>query len=87
MDRLAARTIFGSRPAMNTGRSGNPVSLKSRAALMGNPETEPGWRLVEEGFTLAREHEIESVLAIANGYAGNRGSLAEGSSLSAPAQR
>jgi kojibiose phosphorylase len=50
-----------------------------------DPGSEPGWLLVEEGFTLAREHEIESVFAIANGYAGNRGSLAEGSSLSAPA--
>ncbi len=46
---------------------------------------DPGWRLVEEGFTLAREHEIESLFAICNGYIGNRGSLAEGSALSAPA--
>jgi hypothetical protein len=38
----------------------------------------PEWSLVEEGFTLAREHEIESLFAIANGYAGNRGSLAGG---------
>ena len=49
--------------------------------------TTPGaeWLLLEEGFTLAREHEIESLFAIANGYIGNRGSLAEGSPLSAPA--
>lgn len=46
---------------------------------------DPKWLLVEEGFTLAREHEIESLFAIANGYVGNRGSLAEGSTLSAPA--
>lgn len=46
---------------------------------------DPAWLLVEEGFTLAREHEIESLFAIANGYVGNRGSLAEGSPLSAPA--
>ena len=45
----------------------------------------PNWLLVEEGFTLAREHEIESLFAIANGYVGNRGCLAEGSVLSAPA--
>jgi trehalose/maltose hydrolase-like predicted phosphorylase len=45
----------------------------------------PKWLLVEEGFTLTREHEIESLFAIANGYVGNRGSLAEGSPLSAPA--
>lgn len=43
------------------------------------------WLLVEEGFTLAREREIESLLAIGNGYVGNRASLAEGSRLSAPA--
>lgn len=46
---------------------------------------DPGWLLVEEGFTLAREREIESLLAIGNGYVGNRASLAEGSRLSAPA--
>lgn len=42
------------------------------------------WLLVEEGFNLAREHEIESLFATANGYMGVRGSLAEGTSLSAP---
>src|SRR5256885_7316066 len=46
---------------------------------------DPNWLLVEEGFTLAREHEVESLFAIANGYVGNRGCLAEGSALSAPA--
>ena len=34
---------------------------------------------------LAREHELELLFAIGNGYAGSRGSLAEGSALSAPA--
>lgn len=47
--------------------------------------SDPGWLLRDEGFTLTREHEIESLFAIANGYIGNRGSLAEGSPLSAPA--
>jgi trehalose/maltose hydrolase-like predicted phosphorylase len=47
--------------------------------------SERPWLLVEEGFTLAREHEVESLFAIGNGYIGNRGSLAEGSPLSAPA--
>ncbi|HVO59311.1 MAG TPA: glycosyl hydrolase family 65 protein [Terriglobales bacterium] len=46
--------------------------------------SERPWLLVEEGFTLAREHEVESLFAIGNGYIGNRGSLAEGSPLSAP---
>lgn len=46
---------------------------------------DPAWVLIEEGFTLAREHEVESLFALSNGYVGNRGSLAEGSPLSAPA--
>jgi len=49
------------------------------------PTTDPAWLLVEEGFTLVREHELESQFAIANGYLGSRGSLAEGCPLSAPA--
>lgn len=54
-------------------------------ALPVAPTPEPDWLLVEEGFNLAREHEVESLFAVANGYAGTRGSLAEGSPLSAPA--
>ena len=45
----------------------------------------PSWLLVEEGFQPAREHEIESLFAVANGFVGTRGSLAEGSTLSSPA--
>jgi trehalose/maltose hydrolase-like predicted phosphorylase len=57
-----------------------------QAALRGRfRSSEPNWLLMEEGFTLPREHEIESLFAIGNGYVGNRGSLAEGSALSAPA--
>jgi trehalose/maltose hydrolase-like predicted phosphorylase len=56
------------------------------AVLHGEIRTrDPGWLLIDEGLTLAREHETESLFAIANGYIGNRGSLAEGSALSAPA--
>ncbi|MEO5728518.1 MAG: hypothetical protein ABI134_29375, partial [Byssovorax sp.] len=43
------------------------------------------WIIDEPGFDAAREHEIESRLAIANGYVGTRGSIAEGSSVSRPA--
>ena len=43
------------------------------------------WLFVEDGFTLAREHELESLFAIGNGYVGSRGSLSEGSALSSPA--
>ena len=49
------------------------------------PSSDPSWLLVEEGFTLIREHEIESIFAIANGYIGTRASLEEGSRLSQPA--
>lgn len=49
------------------------------------PATDRDWLFVEEGFALAREHEIESLFAVANGYVGVRGALAEGSSLSLPA--
>jgi hypothetical protein len=31
----------------------------------------PQWLLVDEGFTMAREHETESLFAIGNGYTGN----------------
>jgi trehalose/maltose hydrolase-like predicted phosphorylase len=47
--------------------------------------SDPGWLLVEEGLTLAREDEIESIFNIANGYIGTRASLEEGSRLSRPA--
>ena len=49
------------------------------------PSGDPGWLLVEEGFTLVREHEIELIFAVANGYIGTRASLEEGSRLSQPA--
>ena len=49
------------------------------------PSPDNLWLLVEDGFNLAREHEVESLFAISNGYIGSRASLTEGSSLSAPA--
>jgi kojibiose phosphorylase len=49
------------------------------------PTRDPTWSIVEEGFNLSREHEIESLFTVANGYLGSRASLAEGSTLSAPA--
>jgi trehalose/maltose hydrolase-like predicted phosphorylase len=61
--------------------AGQPAGLEPTLVRSSNPS----WLLTEEGFTLSREHEIESLFAIANGYVGNRGSLAEGSPLSAPA--
>ncbi len=46
---------------------------------------DPHWALVEAGFEPGREHEIESLFTMANGYVGTRGSLAERKSLSSPA--
>ena len=71
--------------------SGGPAPLNARPAalqpvdLSVAPTVDPAWILVEEGFTVTREHELESLFAIGNGYVGSRGSLAEGSALSAPA--
>src|SRR5690242_19923504 len=65
----------------DTSRSHPAIDL----VLPATPTPDPGWVLAEDGFHLAREHEIESLFAVANGYVGSRGSLAEGSSLSAPA--
>jgi kojibiose phosphorylase len=50
-----------------------------------SPTSDREWIVVEDGFTLTREHEVESLLAIGNGYVGSRASLAEGCALSAPA--
>lgn len=49
------------------------------------PSCDPGWLLVEDGVVVAREHEIESIFALANGYVGTRASLSEGGALSRPA--
>jgi trehalose/maltose hydrolase-like predicted phosphorylase len=46
------------------------------------PTTEPDWLLIEDGFNLTREHEIESIFAVGNGYVGTRASLEEGTRLS-----
>jgi trehalose/maltose hydrolase-like predicted phosphorylase len=55
-----------------------------RAGFSLAPSSVPGWLIIEEGFTFVREHEIESIFAIANGYVGTRASLEEGSRLSQP---
>jgi kojibiose phosphorylase len=43
------------------------------------------WIIEDAGFDPAREHEVESLLAIGNGYVGTRGSIAERTSVSRPA--
>ncbi|MDO8691555.1 MAG: glycosyl hydrolase family 65 protein, partial [Dehalococcoidia bacterium] len=49
-----------------------------------SPTRDAGWLLVDEGFNLAREHEIESLFAVSNGYVGMRAVLAERSKMSSP---
>ena len=65
--------------------SAKPMAQHSSANLPVEPTVDLGWIVVEEGFALAREHEVESLFAIGNGYVGSRASLAEGTPLSAPA--
>ncbi len=48
------------------------------------PTSDPNWLLLEEGFAPLREHEIESIFAISNGYVGTRASLEEDSRFSQP---
>ncbi len=47
-----------------------------------SPYADTEWLLIEEGADSAREHEIESILTIGNGYLGIRASIAEGSRFS-----
>ncbi|HEY5216283.1 MAG TPA: glycoside hydrolase family 65 protein, partial [Pseudolabrys sp.] len=53
-------------------------------ALPFSPSPDPAWLLIEEGVDLAREREIESIFAIANGYIGTRASIAEDGRFSHP---
>src|SRR5687767_2254970 len=45
------------------------------------PTSDTDWCVVEEGFSPAREPQLESSLTVANGYLGTRGSLSERSSV------
>ena len=53
-------------------------------ALPFSPSPDPDWLLLEEGVDLAREREIESIFAIANGYIGARASIGEDGRFSNP---
>ncbi|MCL5264464.1 MAG: glycoside hydrolase family 65 protein [Chloroflexi bacterium] len=58
---------------------------QGRLVLPFVPGSDPNWLLVEQGFTPAREHEVESLLTIGNGCLGTRGSIAEDGTASLPA--
>ena len=60
------------------------LAAEARLGPFATPR-DASWIIEESGFDVAREHEIESLLAISNGYLGSRGSIAEGSSVSRPA--
>jgi kojibiose phosphorylase len=49
-----------------------------------SPHPDPDWLLIEQGVDPGREREIESILAIANGYLGSRASIAEAGRFSHP---
>lgn len=59
-------------------------AVRSNGVLL-SPCEDAGWLLIEEGVDPAREHEVESLFAIGNGYLGIRASLVEGSRFSHPA--
>lgn len=61
------------------------VAARCPVDLPAHPVDDPAWQIDEHGFVLAREHEIESLFALGNGYVGVRASLAEGTPLSSPA--
>jgi trehalose/maltose hydrolase-like predicted phosphorylase len=65
-----------------------PEAIKNLASVGADlplaPSNNPAWLIVEEGFSLFREHEIESLFAISNGYVGSRASLEEGGRFSQP---
>lgn len=72
----------------STAREFDSETTTSPAAeleLPGQCTSDPSWTIVDEGFVLAREHEVESVFAVCNGCLGVRASMAEGTSLSDPA--
>src|SRR5262249_61654959 len=73
--------VFGQEQIRAGGHNGAQTILLPTLSRTADPT----WLFVDEGFTLAREHEVESLFAIGNGYVGHRGALAEGTQLSAPA--
>ncbi len=82
---LLASQVALHQSATDVAATATPGAAAAARELPAVPTADPSWLLVEEGFNLAREHEVESLFAVANGYVGTRGSLAEGTRLSAPA--
>ena len=81
---VQVRTKEAGDPARDLRAREGAQACAPSAELPVMPSADPDWVLVEEGFTPTREHEVESLFTIGNGYIGSRAALAEGSSLSAP---
>ncbi len=64
--------------------AGQADEVSAASGLAITPTSDAGWMLIEEGFEPFREHEVESIFAIANGYVGTRASLEEESRFSRP---
>ncbi|MBI2893723.1 MAG: glycoside hydrolase family 65 [Deltaproteobacteria bacterium] len=60
-------------------RAGDPLGLPCAAPA------DPRWLIVEDVFRPVREHEIESLFALSNGYLGTRAALEEDGPETAPA--
>ncbi|MHB1132834.1 MAG: glycosyl hydrolase family 65 protein [Chloroflexota bacterium] len=75
----AASRIVRSRTG-DDGRSATSPPVRANDLV-----ADPNWVLVEEGYEPTREHEIESLFTVANGYVGVRGSLPESVRESRPA--
>ncbi|HEX2569446.1 MAG TPA: glycosyl hydrolase family 65 protein [Polyangia bacterium] len=71
--------ILAHQVELHTARANGP------ALDLATPTGDPAWVLVAEGFQPAREHEIESLFAMTNGYLGVRGALCEDCPYSSPA--
>src|SRR5438552_15540154 len=73
--------VFGQEQIRAGGHNGAQTILLPTLSRTGDPT----WLFVDEGLTLAREHEVASLCATGHGYVRHRGSLAAGTPLSAPA--
>ena len=84
---MCARTLFAETRSTKLLKQ-SEVTTSNFATDIGDfllsAHPDPGWLLIEEGIEPAREHEIELILAIANGYLGTRASVAEGGRFSHP---
>ena len=59
---------------MSMDAGGFTTRLDWVAAALSVPD-EPAWRLEEQGYQAALEHDVESQFAISNGFLGVRASL------------